>query len=424
MAPRNKRKTVPEVKDLIKKVKGNKYNPLSPNDDEEDDYMSDSTVVSEDTKEKISEVIPPIVLKSPIENVKLFHNELKQIVTNVELRSFYQTKQIFTHNYEDSKKVKEFLKKKGCEFYSYTHKSEAYKKLVLKGVDKSITADEVLADLKEQVPNGIAQVKQMTMRPKEPPGAAGNSKQKIPMNAFVVYVNPGTKLVEVRQKVKIVVFHRIIWESYHKKRPVLATFCYRCSRWGHSDVNCGMNKRCPLCSSTEHSVDTCSMKNNSANLKPKCPNCDGEHIASSKDCESYKKYIEKRSDNNNKRTKQQNMQKKANSSNTGRKNTTQNEPPREEVNLQSDEPMSGYRSDVTYAAVVSPNNQRTPPQQTTATADPPDDSFLESEISTLFNIPMEDFINKIKDFMPKYQTKEGKIEKQIALIGLICDLCK
>lgn len=60
--------------------------------------------------------------------------------------------------------------------------------------------------------------------------------------------------------------------------------CYKCQRYGHGTRNCRAKEpKCANCSEIDHSETTCPNK-----TSPKCPNCDGPHPASSKDCEKYK----------------------------------------------------------------------------------------------------------------------------------------
>ena len=55
--------------------------------------------------------------------------------------------------------------------------------------------------------------------------------------------------------------------------------CFKCQRFSHGARTCRATEDiCPLCSGT-HKQDDCPNKES-----PKCPNCDGAHPATSRDC--------------------------------------------------------------------------------------------------------------------------------------------
>ena len=59
--------------------------------------------------------------------------------------------------------------------------------------------------------------------------------------------------------------------------------CYKCQRFGHGARSCrATDDVCPICSSTDHQQNDCPNKDT-----PKCPNCDGAHPATSKDCPTF-----------------------------------------------------------------------------------------------------------------------------------------
>jgi hypothetical protein len=59
--------------------------------------------------------------------------------------------------------------------------------------------------------------------------------------------------------------------------------CHICARFGHLRKNCRSKPRCAICSSTEHSKDTCTSE------EVKCPNCDGDHSALHSSCPELKR---------------------------------------------------------------------------------------------------------------------------------------
>ncbi|XP_065311860.1 uncharacterized protein [Dermacentor albipictus] len=72
----------------------------------------------------------------------------------------------------------------------------------------------------------------------------------------------------------------------HQVRPFIPRpmQCYNCQKIGHVKGVCRNSAVCPRCAEP-HSEDNCSA------IKLKCPNCQGDHCASSKDCPQIKKEI-------------------------------------------------------------------------------------------------------------------------------------
>lgn len=366
----------------------------------DDDDGGSSETMSVSTEVEKVEKIPPIVLKTEIKNVDEFYSGLQKITKNIHLRSFNTSKQIFTYTKEDFDKTKAYLIEKNFEFFTYTHKQELLKKLVLKGLDKSIDSQTILADLKMQF-SGIMDVKQMNIRTNSNEEQSSSSKhvpyesQKI--GSYIVYVTRNTDLDELISTVRIVHHHLIKWEKYHTKQSN-GTFCSSCSRWGHGQSNCYMKKRCPLCS-LNHDISKCDKKNKQTTT-PVCPNCKKQHVASYRECEAYKQYMERR-----KKLIEQNRQRQINS-------RRRNGPAPQRYN------SNQYIQDnVSYSNIVKsdPNVQS---QNDT------EFSYLNNEFQTLFGTSMAGMIKKIKEFLPKYKCITDKMEKQISLINFVCEVCK
>ena len=59
--------------------------------------------------------------------------------------------------------------------------------------------------------------------------------------------------------------------------------CFKCQQFGHGSHTCRATENvCPLCSGTGHKQDDCPNKES-----VKCPNCDGAHLATSKECPAF-----------------------------------------------------------------------------------------------------------------------------------------
>ena len=71
--------------------------------------------------------------------------------------------------------------------------------------------------------------------------------------------------------------------------------CFKCQQFGHGASTCRATENvCPLCSGTGHKQDDCPNKES-----VKCPNCDGAHPATSKECPAFiteKRALEKQAE--------------------------------------------------------------------------------------------------------------------------------
>ena len=56
--------------------------------------------------------------------------------------------------------------------------------------------------------------------------------------------------------------------------------CFKCQRFGHHKDRCRCEPRCAQCGEVNHEADSC-------NNPLKCPNCQGNHLASSKECPKW-----------------------------------------------------------------------------------------------------------------------------------------
>ena len=79
------------------------------------------------------------------------------------------------------------------------------------------------------------------------------------------------------------------WEIV-KKSNKKATQCFRCQKWGHASVNCGLPARCVKCSNS-HDPGACPRTSRDGD--PKCCNCGGPHTSNHRGCPSYIEHMEK-----------------------------------------------------------------------------------------------------------------------------------
>ena len=85
---------------------------------------------------------------------------------------------------------------------------------------------------------------------------------------------------------------RIRCESYRTTPQV--TQCYKCQGFNHIAKDCKNAQKCLRCAGAHKSTE-CPDKNKDS-LKLKCSNCNGEHVASSKECPKFRDQIKVQAD--------------------------------------------------------------------------------------------------------------------------------
>ena len=97
--------------------------------------------------------------------------------------------------------------------------------------------------------------------------------------------------IENEQDMKIALFSGIYFgrmhircESYRTTPPV--TQCYKCQGFNHVAKDCKSEQKCVRCAGAHKSTECPDKKKKS--IKLKCSNCNGDHVASSRDCPKFK----------------------------------------------------------------------------------------------------------------------------------------
>ena len=151
-------------------------------------------------------------------------------------------------------------------------------KVVAIGVHQTISEDDIKAELAKN--NVII-----------------NKVQRLKYNG-----QPTRKVViqfENEQDMKIALYSgiyfgriRIRCENYRTAPQV--TQCYKCQGFNHIAKDCKNAQKCLRCAGAHKSIE-CPDKNKDS-LKLKCSNCNGEHVASSKECPKFKEQIKVQAD--------------------------------------------------------------------------------------------------------------------------------
>ena len=155
--------------------------------------------------------------------------------------------------------------------------SKAYKVVAI-GVHQSISDEEIIQEL------GKSNVKV-------------NKVQRLKFKG-----NPTQKVVvefDQEQDMKIALFNgiffgriRIRCEPFRFAPSI--TQCYQCQGFNHIAKDCKSQVKCMRCAKP-HKSSECPGKGKDS-FKPKCTNCNGEHVAASRECPKYKEQFQKQTE--------------------------------------------------------------------------------------------------------------------------------
>ena len=99
---------------------------------------------------------------------------------------------------------------------------------------------------------------------------------------------------ENEQDMKIALYSGIYFGCESFRTAPQVTQCYKCQGFNHIAKDCKNAQKCLRCAGAHKSIE-CPDKNKDS-LKLKCSNCNGEHVASSKECPKFKEQIKVQAD--------------------------------------------------------------------------------------------------------------------------------
>lgn len=185
----------------------NFFSPLNDNDN------GDKTAPAFKTTRSRKPPIPLITLHQQLNNPKDTYEKIQSWASKpVYFKQSGDVRYIYATDKDVFIKIKQQLNL--IKFHWTSHKAEddLYKKLVLKGVDKSYTETEVYDDCKKQF-NAVVKVKQLSKQ--------GDDGHHIQMGGYVVYLEWNTILSVPKKIIKYCYHHKISWEYMHKDRKYL-----------------------------------------------------------------------------------------------------------------------------------------------------------------------------------------------------------
>lgn len=221
--------------------------------------------------------------------INIFHQEPKdtwkltkeQIPSaNFQIKRINENKHILQmDNIANYKKIKEALLEAKTNFFSFTPKEDKINTYLIKGLDQSFEAHEVLEELKKQEIQDLTFQKVSRFSTKR----ATNENRILPI--FMVQISANSNPNQLR-KIRSL-FHLIItWEKLKRKDIIQ---CTRCQRVGHAAANCNLKYRCVKCKE-DHNPGECKAPiTNAKDLY--CINCNSTgHPASYRGCPKLIEY--------------------------------------------------------------------------------------------------------------------------------------
>lgn len=347
--------------------------------------------VAKSTKESLKH-LPPIKIVQKLLDSKTFKEEVRKWVTGkIHFRVAKDSTEILTYSVEDHKTVQCKLKAAKIQFFSFTPASEISKKLVIKGIDKNYSVDEVLTDLQQQLQeNDITVIKVVPL--------VNKKGQSSDANPCLVYFNSNTNVNFVTRVVRYCCSHRIKWEHFRKQLRA-GIQCRNCQRMGHVAKNCGLPYRCVKCTQ-QHLPGEC---NKQTNDKPVCVNCGKFHTSNWRGCDVIKKYQESKI-------------------NTAKPKILPTVTTTTAYNSQR-KPSRTY-CDVARQSTVQNSQLLANIKPTSSQSDFNSFTFLQTEVLNLFNVSLTELLQKIREFLPSYQAAVDISSKQVVLLSFLFSVVK
>ncbi|KAI5756193.1 hypothetical protein M8J77_022884 [Diaphorina citri] len=241
---------------------------------------------SPNQKKNVPLKITPIIIEPYGQSVEEIKNRIKKVCNTTPQLKYVGNqsgKKISIHCFdlEDYNHLNNHLKEHAFSFHTFTLPKDKQLSAVLKGLPPDITKEEILEEIKLDIPQVMSVDLMKTPNSEFQP-------------IFLVKFSNEIQFHDVT-KIRFISHIKIYWQKYTPINKV--TQCYRCQAYGHGMRNCNRPAKCFKCAGTHMSANCKKLKD----TPPKCANCNEEHLANSKQCKYYLEYIEKRNPASNKR---------------------------------------------------------------------------------------------------------------------------
>lgn len=241
-----------------------------------------STVNTQNNSNQVSKKIPPITIITKLQPLDL-NNLLGVNKQNLELQFTQQGIKIFPKSIECHNNLIDIFKVNEIQYYTYGQRDKSIRKVMLRGLPPTTTADELKEEL-IALNYPIIAVRQLTKTVLNENNV--KSIELLPLWAITYKYIENTPNMKHLTGIQ---HYRIHIEDYiGKSGPVQ---CYRCQNFGHQAQYCTLNPRCMKCAG-DHFSYTCTKPPTSPAT---CVNCKQHHPANFTGCPVRIDYQEKTS---------------------------------------------------------------------------------------------------------------------------------
>lgn len=171
------------------------------------------------------------------------------------------------------RKVRDYLDASKLHYYTYQLKSARGLAVVIKGIESSVSSDDIKTDLEAQ---GF-EIKYVTNV---------LNRDKIPQPMFKVELEPTTEKIKGKHAIYslgYVLYRKVVVGEPHKNRAIVQ--CFKCQEYGHTRTYCKLPDVCVVCGKLHNSKD-CTLDKANAEAKI-CSNCGENHTANYRGCRVY-----------------------------------------------------------------------------------------------------------------------------------------
>lgn len=251
-------------------ITANRFQILSPNDDEEVFFPVQNDKQTPTHDDTSSKPPPPIFMRGITEFNRLCA-ELSQLIGKDSFfcKSSADQLKIQTATPEAYRTLVHYLKNNDALFHTYQLNQDKPIRAVIRNIHPSTTVDEIKKELLD-LSFEVQQVTQVLRK-----------NTKLPLPLFFVDLPQSEKSTEIFQLTSLL-YTKIKVEEPYKHRTIPQ--CLNCQDYGHTRAYCGYPARCVRCGDL-HSSSDCPKPRE---LPAKCALCSGDHPANYKGCTIFK----------------------------------------------------------------------------------------------------------------------------------------
>lgn len=293
---------------------------------------------------------------------------------------------IKTSSKADYEKVTSYLSEQKYEYFSFTPKNERFILLILKGLNNTMTVEDVVADLNILLP------------PSTKYNVSKHIINKISTDNFIVKF-PNDFDVYKALDIKYICLQKVHWERF-KMNGVAQ--CKRCQGFKHVAKNCCKLYKCVKCLEV-HEPGACARIDRNEGT-PKCVNCKGDHPANYKNCPVFKDVLQSRL---------RSQQTRVNTNNEISTSNGLRIPGKSFVQAMSNDNSRNHAAS-TFQTYPIPKNNKINKDLT---------NFVDVLPNELFGCSLHVLLRKISDFNQQFNNITDNTEQKLAYLNFISSLC-